>query len=56
MDQTLLFYTGIFVFSLMVTGLALTIWEFSRGKPHRQAREARKASVTTRPAESAQRM
>lgn len=56
MDQTVLFYMGIFVFSLMITGLALTTWEFSRGEPHRQTRDARKAPVTTRPAESAQRM
>ena len=41
MDQTILFYIAIIVFSLMAMGLALTFWEFSRGAPDRQARAAR---------------
>lgn len=44
MNETLLLYTAIFVFTLMVVGLALTIWEFSRGAPKRQSIESLKNS------------
>ena len=39
MDQSLIIYTAIGVFALMITGLGLTIWEFSEGAPKEQARE-----------------
>lgn len=54
MDQTLLLYTAIGVFALMITGLVLTIWEFSRGAPKEQARTREEQPVEVRPAQSAQ--
>ena len=41
MDQTMLLYVAVAVFSLMVIGLGLTIWEFSRGSPHKQVESYR---------------
>jgi len=40
MSVTMLLYIGIFVFTVMLIGLGLTIREFSRGEPVKQAREA----------------
>lgn len=54
MDQTLIFYCAIFVFTLMITGLALTIWEFSRGAPKEQARLREERPVRVHSAQSAQ--
>jgi hypothetical protein len=42
MDQSMILYVAIAVFSLMVVGLAMTIWEFSRGEPHQQAETAQR--------------
>ena len=36
MTNTMLFYVSIFVFLMMIIGLALTIWEFKNGEPSRQ--------------------
>ena len=54
MDPTLLLYTAIGVFALMITGLGLTIWEFSRGAPKAQARLQEERPVRVRSAQSAQ--
>jgi hypothetical protein len=54
MDQTMLFYTAIAVFSLMSMGLALTVWEFSRGAPHKQSQAAGNDQGKTRPIHPAQ--
>ena len=54
MDQTLLLYTAIGVFTLMITGLVLTIWEFSRGAPKEQARTREVPPGEARPVQSAQ--
>ena len=56
MDQTLLLYTAMVVFTLMITGLVLTIWEFSRGAPREQARARRARPYRVRTEQSAQRM
>ncbi len=56
MDQTMLFYIAIVVFSLMIVGLALTIWEFSRGAPQRQAQPSRNEQDRSRPLHTPQRM
>ena len=40
MSITLLLYVDLFVFTVMLIGLGLTIREFSRGEPVKQAREA----------------
>ncbi len=45
MDQSLLLYTAIFVFMLMITGLVLTIWEFRRGAPKEQAQLGKERPV-----------
>jgi hypothetical protein len=44
MNETLLLYTAVFVFALMVVGLVLTVIEFSRGEPNRQALQAQRNS------------
>lgn len=56
MDQAVLFYVAIVVFSLMIMGLALTFWEFTRGAPHRQAQASRNEQDRFRSPESWQRM
>ena len=56
MDQTLLLYTSIFVFTLMIIGLGLTVWEFSRGSPHRQATASQRRPNGLRPVHATQRM
>jgi hypothetical protein len=56
MDQTMLFYTAIVVFSLMIVGLALTMWEFSRGAPHKQAQASGSEHESLRPIHSAQKL
>ena len=54
MDQTLILYTAIGVFTLMVIGLGLTIWEFSRGNPNEQARIQDERPFRVRPSQTAQ--
>ena len=54
MDQTLILYTAIGVFTLMVIGLGLTIWEFSRGNPKEQSRLQDERLVRVRSSESSQ--
>ena len=54
MDQTLHLYTAIGVFALMMIGLGLTFWEFSRGSPKEQARSREERPVRVRSAQSAQ--
>lgn len=54
MDQTMLFYTAIVVFSLMSMGLALTVWEFNRGAPHKQAQASEHEQGQTRTLHPAQ--
>ncbi len=44
MDPVMLFYVAIVVFSLMIMGLVLTFWEFTRGAPHRQAQATQDGS------------
>lgn len=46
MSTAMLLYIGIFVFVMMLTGLGLTIREFSRGEPEQQAREAEPGTKT----------
>ena len=55
MDQTMLFYIAIVVFSLMVMGLALTFWEFSRGMPQRQAQATQSGQDSGKPVPSVHR-
>lgn len=55
MDQTMLLYVAIVVFSLMIIGLALTFWEFTRGAPHRQAQASRNEQDRFRSPEARQR-
>jgi hypothetical protein len=56
MDQIMLLYTAIFVFALMITGLVLTMWEFSRGAPREQADTRSERPVRARVVRSTQRM
>ena len=42
MDQSMILYVAVAVFSLMIVGIALTIWEFSRGEPHQQGESSRR--------------
>lgn len=46
-DMTFL-TVAIFVFVMMLVGLGLTVWEFSRGQPHREAEEAENRSWAQR--------
>jgi cbb3-type cytochrome oxidase subunit 3 len=50
MSDTGLLTVAIFVFVMMIIGLGLTVWEFSRGQPHREAEEAKKDSRAHRQA------
>ncbi len=40
MSDSLILYVAIFVFIMMLTGLALTMWEFRKGQPKREERNA----------------
>ena len=44
MTNTMLLYVSIFVFAMMIIGLALTIWEFKNGEPSRQDARSKKKS------------
>ena len=55
MDQSMILYVAIGVFSLMIVGLALTVWEFSSGEPHEQAETFRREQDSDRSQHSAQR-
>lgn len=54
MSVTLLFYVAIFVFAMMITGLALTIREFHNGEPARQDRDVRARSGSRETGDAAQ--
>ena len=36
MSSTMFLFVSIFVFTMMIIGLALTVWEFKNGEPSRQ--------------------
>ncbi|NCF28544.1 MAG: hypothetical protein GWP69_14265 [Gammaproteobacteria bacterium] len=48
MSDTMLFTVAIFVFVMMLIGLGLTVWEFSRGQPHREGELAENRSRAQR--------
>ena len=43
MSDSMLLGLGIFVFTMLCIGLALTIWEFKHGQPHEEQKMVRRS-------------